>query len=292
MVHGGAGSLAEFGDSEKLVLSQESINRVLDAGRQLLARGRSAVDVVEHCAVLLEDDPIFNAGTGSVLNESGQVEMDAAIMDGNGLYAGAVAGITRIRNPVNLARVVMQKSEHVMLIGEGAQQFARQHGIEFVDNSFFITSERKSRWEKSRQVDNPGDKYGTIGAVARDTRGNLAAATSTGGITNKKYGRVGDTPIIGAGVYADNSTCAISCTGVGEDFIRTVLAKTVSDLIEFRGLDASEACKQGIAYLRKKIHGRGGFILVDQRGFCASGYTTEKMIHGWIEHANKSEFRT
>ena len=286
MVHGGAGTLAAFGGKDKIKQCQNSIRKVLVAGRQQLAAGNCAVDVVEYCAAMLEDDPLFNAGIGSVLNEYGQVEMDAAIMDGNGLHAGAVAGISRIRNPVKLARQVMQKSDHVMLIGEGAQQFARQQGFELVENTFVITAERRLHWEQYRQGKDHKSKYGTIGAVARDVSGNLAAATSTGGITNKQSGRVGDSPIIGAGVYADNSTCAISCTGVGEDFIRTALAKTVSDLIEFRGLAAHEAQAQGIAYLQHKLEGCGGFILIDHQGRCASGYTTENMVHGWIEHGS------
>ena len=302
MIHGGAGALDNVTSDRVAVHYMESLHVVLEHGRQILHSGGNALEAVEQCASLLEDDPLFNAGAGSVLNEDGKVEMDAAIMYGDGLQAGAVAGINNIANPIQLARVVLAESEHVMLIGDGALRFADRYNFEFAPDHYFLTAERKAQWEEAHRtrrmgLDHDGtelqqtmigQKYGTIGAVARDTLGNLAAATSTGGIVNMRFGRVGDSPIIGSGVYADNDTCAISCTGYGEDFMRTALAKTVSDLIEFKGLDAIAATEQGIEYLDRKVKGRGGFILIDKQGHCASGFTTKKMIHGWIEEGGES----
>jgi beta-aspartyl-peptidase (threonine type) len=305
MIHGGAGELVNIDNDKMAVRYLESLRMVLDHGRHILEHNGTALEAVEQCAALLEDDPIFNAGMGSVLNEDGKVEMDAAIMSGDGLRAGSVAGIHNIANPILLARVVLEKSEHVMLIGGGAERFAEHHDFEFVADEYLITQERKAQWEEAHREGRMGldhdspinqeiikeDKYGTIGAIAKDSYGNLAAATSTGGIVNKRFGRVGDSPIIGSGVYADNQSCAISCTGFGEDFMRVALAKTVSDLVEFKGLDAIAATEQGIEYLTKKVKGRGGFILIDKDGKCASGFTTAKMIHGWIEEGGESIYR-
>ncbi len=305
MVHGGAGTMANIDSDKAAVRYLESLRVVLEHGRRILDSGGSALEAVEQCASLLEDDPLFNAGKGSVLNEDGRVEMDAAIMNGHGLEAGAVAGVCNIANPVQLARVVLAESEHVMLIGDGARRFAELHNFEIVPDDYFITDERQAQWQEARRLGRMGldhdsaeqheismeEKFGTIGAVARDTHGNLAAATSTGGIVNKRFGRVGDSPVIGAGLYADNATCAISCTGYGEDFLRIALAKTVSDLIEFKGLDAGSAAKQGIEYMTQKLKGRGGFILIDKHGRCASDYSTRKMIHGWIENGGKTRCR-
>ena len=295
MVHGGAGALDNVRDDKTATRYLESIRGVLEHGREVMELGGSALEAVEACASLLEDDPVFNAGCGSVLNENGKVEMDAAIMDGRDLSAGAVAAIDNIANPIQLARFVMTESEHVMLIGEGAMRFADHCGMERVPEDYFYTPERIEQLHQARlrhkimldhddtEEDSEDQKYGTIGAIARDGKGNLAAATSTGGIVNKRYGRVGDSPIVGAGVYADNATCAVSCTGFGEDFMRVVQAKTLADLIDFRGLNAAEASVEGIAYLKRKVAGRGGFILIDRRGNCASAFTTKKMIHCWIE---------
>lgn len=278
----------------------ESMRIILEHGRYVLSVGGSAMEAVEICAVMLEDDPLFNAGSGSVLNEDGKVEMDAAIMDGKDLSAGAVAGISNIANPVMLARLVLAKSEHVMLISEGAMRFAEHCGMERTPDNYFLTRQRIEQFELARlrgqQMLDHDDamqekKFGTIGAVARDKQGNLAAATSTGGIVNKKWGRVGDSPIIGAGVYADNTTCAVSATGYGEDFMRTVLAKRVSDLIDLKNVDAQLAVKQAIDYLQNKVNGRGGIIMIDSEGHCASGFTTKRMIHGWIEKGGETVCR-
>lgn len=303
MVHGGAGALDNVKDNKTALRYLESIRNVLEHGRDILRLGGSALEAVETCGSLLEDDPFFNAGCGSVLNENGKVEMDAAIMHGRDLAAGAVAAVSNVANPIQLARLVMAESEHVMLISEGAMRFAQHCGLKFTPDHYFFTKDRVTQLEKARlqhriMLDHDDDeenmedqKYGTIGAVARDLEGNLAAATSTGGIVNKRMGRVGDSPIIGAGVYADNETCAVSATGFGEDFMRTALSKTISDVMEMRGGDARQAVEYGIDYLRRKVQGRGGVIVVDKFGNCASDYTTKKMIQGWIERSGKTNAR-
>ena len=303
MVHGGAGALDNVADEKVAVRYLESIRGILEHGRSILQLGGSALQAVETCASLLEDDPVFNAGCGSVLNEYGKVEMDAAIMDGRDLSAGAVAAVQNIPNPVQLARYVMTESEHVMLIAEGAMRFADHCGITRAPDNYFYTPDRVAQLEKARLLhkimldhdetddDSEDQKYGTIGAVARDSNGNLAAATSTGGIVNKRMGRVGDSPIVGAGVYADNETCAVSATGYGEEFMRTVIAKTIADYVDMKGLDAAGATAAGIAYLKRKVSGRGGVIVIDHAGRCASGFTTRKMIHGWIENGGEAVVR-
>lgn len=288
MVHGGAGALDELKDTARAARYREAVGGVLEYGRRMLADGAEALEVVEACAVMLEDDPLFNAGRGSVLNEAGAVEMDAGIMDGRELSAGAVAGVHHIANPIRLARRVMATG-HVLLAGEGAMRFAQACGIERVADDYFLLPERLEQLAtaRARQVVSldhvADDKLGTIGAIARDLAGNLAAATSTGGMVNKRVGRVGDSPIIGAGVYADNASCAVSATGYGEDFMRSVLAKRIADLVELRGLGAEEATRGAIDYLTQRLQGRGGVIVIDRDGRCAHGFTTPNMIRGWIE---------
>lgn len=300
MVHGGAGALDNVKDEKTAVRYLDSLRGILEHGREVMRLGGSALQAVETCASLLEDDPIFNAGCGSVLNENGKVEMDAAIMDGRNLEAGAVAAVDNIANPIQLARYVMTESEHVMLISEGAMRFADHCGIERVPEHYFYTPDRIEQLKQARlqnkimldhddtEEDSEDQKYGTIGAIARDATGNLAAATSTGGIVNKRMGRVGDSPIIGAGVYADNETCAVSATGYGEDFMRTVISKTIADFIFMKGMDAEQATAAGIEYLTRKVKGRGGVIVIDKDGKCARGFTTKKMIHGWIENGGET----
>ena len=303
MVHGGAGALDNVRDDKTAMRYLESIRGILEHGREIMELGGSALQAVETCASLLEDDPVFNAGCGSVLNEHGKVEMDAAIMDGRDLSAGAVAAVDNIANPVQLARLVMSESEHVMLIAEGAMRFADHCRMARVPEDYFFTADRIEQLHKARLMhkimldhddtaeDTEDQKYGTIGAIARDSQGNLAAATSTGGIVNKRAGRVGDSPIIGAGVYADNDTCAVSATGYGEDFMRSVIAKTISDYIYMQGMTANAATQAGIDYLVRKVRGRGGVIVIDRHGNCASGFTTRKMIHGWIEKSGACHCR-
>jgi L-asparaginase / beta-aspartyl-peptidase len=300
MLHGGAGALDNVKDDKTAFRYLDSIRRILEHGRDVMELGGSALQAVEACASLLEDDPVFNAGCGSVLNENGKVEMDAAIMDGRDLSAGAVAAVDNIANPVQLARLVMSNSEHVMLISEGAMRFADHCGMERVPEDYFYTADRVEQLRQARlqhrvmldhddsREDTEDQKYGTIGAIARDQEGNLAAATSTGGVVNKRIGRVGDSPIIGAGVYADNETCAVSATGFGEDFMRSVISKTISDFIYMKDMDAAQATAAGIEYLVRRVKGRGGVIVIDKDGNCASGFTTKKMIHGWIEKGGET----
>jgi beta-aspartyl-peptidase (threonine type) len=303
MVHGGAGALDNVRDNRTAVRHLESLRCTLEHGREILELGGSALQAVEACASLLEDDPVFNAGCGSVLDEDGAVTMDAAIMDGRDLAAGAVAAVSDIANPVQLARRVMTGSGHVMLVAEGAMRFAEQCGIPRMPERYLYTPDRIEELDQARQQHgggldhdatgtSAGDRtYGTIGAIARDPAGNLAAATSTGGVVNKRMGRVGDSPLIGAGVYADNATCAVSATGHGEDLMRTVIAKTIADFIEMQGMDARQATAAGIDYLTRKLGGRGGVIVLDRAGRCASGFTTPRMIHGWIEQGGESVVR-
>ena len=292
MIHGGAGALEDLKHEASEATFQESITAILEQGRHRLERGDSALDVVEYCANLLEDDRLYNAGCGSVLNADGKVEMDAALMDGRNLQAGAVAGIRNIKNPISLARRVLEHGEHVLLMGDGALEFAKFCGIETYPDDYFITEARIKQLAEVQLVGGmtldherikPSQKLGTIGAVARDLQGNLAAATSTGGLVNKRWGRVGDTPIVGAGVFADNDTCAVSATGYGEQFLRTVLAKTISDFVQFRGMDAQAAAQAGIEYLVAKVNGEGGVIVIDAAGHCAAAQSTSGLIRGWIE---------
>lgn len=284
MIHGGAGTVPNKEDYK------ENIEVILKEGQKMLAEGISALDVVESCVMMLENDPLFNAGRGSVLSHTRHIEMDAALMSGIDLQAGSVAGVIEIKNPISLARKVMDESEHVMLIGKGAMDFAHLHGVDKEPLEYFLTQKRIEQWEKAQEQDSVvldhtskeelEKKFGTVGAVARDIHGNLAAATSTGGITNKKYGRVGDSPIIGAGVFADNETCAVSATGYGEQFIRTTLSKTVSEYVKYLGMNAQQASDEAIKYLVAKVKGLGGVIVIDKDGNFGSSFSTEDMIHG------------
>ena len=301
MIHGGAGALDNVKDEKVAVRYLESIRRILEHGREVMELGGSALQAVETCASLLEDDPVFNAGCGSVLNEFGKVEMDAAIMDGRDLSAGAVAAVQNIANPIQLARYVMTESEHVMLISEGALHFADHCGMQREPDNYFYTPDRVAQLEEAHkkhkimldhdETESEDQKYGTIGAVARDPDGNLAAATSTGGIVNKRMGRVGDSPIVGAGVWADNETCAVSATGYGEDFMRTLIGKTVSDFMLMQAMGGPQATRASLDYLTRKVKGRGGIIVIDRDGNCSSGMTTKKMIHGWIENSGETVVR-
>ncbi len=299
MIHGGAGGMSDV-DEEKKNAYFSSMGAVLAHGEKMLVDGADALDVVESCTMMMEDDPMYNAGKGSVLNENGKVEMDAAIMNGKDLVAGSVAGIKNVRNPIRLARLIMEKTPHVMMVGSSAQQFADIMKVQMEPDSYFILEKRIKQLEEAKKegrsfldVDTSRDKkrLGTVGVVARDVQGNLAAATSTGGMVNKKFGRVGDSPIVGAGVYADNQTCAVSCTGVGEHFLRTVLAKMVSDFIYFKNFSASEAAQAAISYLVSKIDGAGGIIVIDKNGQPASAYSTEGMIRAWVTVGEKVQMR-
>ncbi len=297
IIHGGAGALEdlkyEAGESE----FKASILEILEAGRQRLQRGDSALNVVEFCVNLLEDNPLYNAGKGSVLNENGEVEMDAALMNGSDLKAGAVTCVKNVKNPISLARQVLEQGDHVMLAADGAREFAKFCRVPLCDDDYFITDARVKQLEEVKAAGRmtldherikPAQKLGTVGAVAQDIHGNLAAATSTGGLVNKRWGRVGDTPVVGAGVFADNETCGVSATGYGEQFLRTVLSKTVSDYVHFKGMSATDAAKAGIEYLVAKVNGEGGVIVIDGEGRCAAAQSTSGLIHGWIESGGES----
>jgi len=298
-VHGGAGTI----ERSKMTAEREQeyragIENALRAGREILDRGGSSLDAVEAAVRVLEDDPNFNAGKGSVFTSAGTNEMDAAIMDGKTLSAGAVAGLEHVRNPIVLARTVMEKSKHVMMVGTGAEEFAKRNGIELVDAKYFFTQRRWDELQKAKAAEESGqeggkksiisevESHGTVGAVARDARGNLAAATSTGGTTNKLPGRVGDTPIIGAGTYANNATCAISCTGDGEFFIRAAVAHQVSVLTELHGMPLAEAAERALADARK-LGGTGGLIAVDKNGNVKLLFNTSGMYRGYLGEDGK-----
>ena len=274
-VHGGAGVMRTM-----TLVQQEmycnALGLALDAGHRILAGGGASLDAVTAAVVALEDDPLFNAGRGAVYNAAGKHELDASIMDGATLRAGAVAAVSRIRNPVLAARAVMEKSPHVLLVGRGAEQFARQHELPLVRTTYFNTQERREALRKGLK-----GHHGTVGAVALDRRGDLAAATSTGGYTGKLPGRVGDSPLIGAGTYADNSSCAVSGTGWGEAFMRIALAHEVSARIRHKGEDVMRASKAALKMLAG-IKGDGGLIAIDRRGNIAMPFNSEGMLRACI----------
>jgi L-asparaginase / beta-aspartyl-peptidase len=299
VIHGGAGSMAkENMTPAKEKAYTDGLQRALTIGYNMLIRGKTAVEVAEAVVMVMEGDSLFNAGKGAVFANNGRNELDASIMDGRTLRAGAVAGVTTIRNPVNAARMVMEESGHVMLSGKGAEEFAAQKGCAMVHPSYFFTQEKWDAYKMAKAKDslndlqkkktgieppvNPDEKYGTVGAVVMDIYGNLAAATSTGGMTNKKWGRVGDSPIIGAGTYADNNTCAISCTGWGEYFIRLGMAKAVSDRMELKGMSLKDAANDMIMTRLPVLGGDGGLIGVDKNGNITAPFCTAGMYRAWI----------
>lgn len=286
-IHGGAGTITRgMMTPEKEARYLEGLQDALQQGKHILKNGGSAMDAVEAAVISLENNPLFNAGKGAVYNHEGRHEMDAAIMDGIDLRAGAVSCVYNVKNPVVLARTVMEKSEHVLLTGSGAEDFARLHGIQFENDDYFHDTFRYAQWREiaatdSTQLDHTERKFGTVGAVARDIHGNLAAATSTGGMTNKKWGRMGDTPIIGAGTYANNNTCAISCTGHGEYFMRAVVAYDIHCLMAYKGLSLKEACETVVMDKLVKMGGEGGLIAVDHSGNIELPFNSEGMYRGW-----------
>lgn len=285
-IHGGAGTLVKgMMTPEKEKAYNAALENTLNLGYTALEQGKTAVDVVEIAVKALEDSPLFNAGKGSVFTADETHEMDASIMDGNSTNAGAVTLITGIRNPVSLARRVMENSEHVFLAGEGALRFAKSQGFELENPEYFYDEFRHEQWLEIKDTDSfqldhakeKDSKFGTVGAVACDLKGNIAAATSTGGMTNKRFGRIGDSPMIGAGTYANNATCAISCTGSGEFFIRGVVAYDVSCLIEYKGYTLQEAADEVIQKRILRIGGDGGLIAVNAKGDIAMPFNTEGM---------------
>jgi len=289
-IHGGAGVIPKSMPEEKRQEYVDSLERALRLGRDLLRGGGASLDAVEAVVRFLEDDPRFNAGKGAVFTHEGGHELDAAIMDGRTLACGAVAGVRTVKNPVALARLVMERTPHVLLAGEGADRFAAEMSVERVRQSYFSTPHRYRQWQealkKKRAEKLPGDQ-GTVGAVARDLHGDLAAATSTGGTTDKRSGRVGDSPLIGAGTYANNRTCAVSGTGAGEEFIRNAAAHDVSALMEYRGLGVREAAETVV--LRRLKPGDGGLIAVAADGTIAMVFNSAGMFRGAADSCGRFE---
>lgn len=303
-IHGGAGTIVKEDMTPELEVEYtKGLEDALNAGYSVLEKGGTAMDAVKASVVSLEDNPLFNAGKGAVFTKKGINEMDAAVMDGLTLDAGAVAGVRNVRNPVLLAEEVMLHSGHIFLTGKGANDFAIKQGVKLEPDEYFFSQYRYDQWRAIRdsdmyQLDHKGDrlvtlmkdkKFGTVGAVACDAQGNLAAATSTGGMTNKRYGRVGDSPIIGCGTYANNKTCAVSCTGHGEIFIKAVAAYDVSALMEYKGLSLQEACEEVVNHKLVKIDGEGGLIAVDAKGNCSLVFNSAGMYRGFRNSVGESE---
>ncbi len=298
-IHGGttsstAATLAPQYEKEH----REGMTRAMEAGMAVLEKGGSSLDAVVAAIVVMEDDPHFNAGKGAVFTAEGKNELDASIMDGRTLAAGAVAGVTTIRNPIRAARLVMEDSKHVMLAGDGAEKFAKERGLEIVDPSYFFTQYRwdqlqrakEAEKKKSSWLEDADSRHGTVGAVTIDKDGNLAAATSTGGRTNKLYGRIGDSPIIGAGNYADNRTLAVSTTGIGEYFIRGVVAYDISARMKYANLGLPQAVEATLTEtLVQKKGGEGGVIALDKDGNVRWGFNTRGMWHGFLRAGGKPE---
>lgn len=294
-IHGGAGTILKedmIPELEKAYLA--GLSAALEAGYTILQKGGAAADAVTAATIAMEDNILFNAGRGSVFTKKGVHEMDASIMNGKDLAAGAVAGVRNVRNPVALAVAVMRNSDHVFLSAEGAAEFALKQGIKLEPDDFFFSQFRYDQWKNMRDsdhysLDHSNDaveklmrdkKFGTVGAVACDTNGNIAAATSTGGMTNKKYGRIGDTPVIGSGTYANNKTCAISCTGHGEIFLKAVAAYDVSCLVEYKGMSLEAAMQEVVNVKLKNMEGEGGMIGVDAKGNMALVFNSAGMYRG------------
>lgn len=301
VIHGGAGTILKSQMTPERELEYKAkLTEALEAGYQLLKAGKPSLDAVEAAVRIMEDSPLFNAGKGAVFTHDGKNELDAAIMDGATLKAGSIAGVTTIKNPIRAARAVMEKSEHVMMVGTGAEKFAKEVGLEIVDPKYFWT---KGRWDGLQRAlkedslkreaekrnkkssllgtENKDNKFGTVGAVALDQQGNIAAATSTGGMTNKKYGRVGDAPLIGVGTYA-NSEVGVSCTGWGEFFIRNVVAHEVAALVAYKGLSLKEATEELIFKKVPALGGDGGLIALDRHGNVSMPFNTEGMYRGCV----------
>lgn len=288
-IHGGAGAMVRARMTpEREKAYRHGLERALVAGYGVLEKGGSSLDAVETAVRALEDDPLFNAGKGAVLTAEGKAELDAAIMDGRTLAAGSVAGLTRIKNPVALARRVMAQSPHVMMVGTGAEAFAKSQGLPFVANAYFVAPDRLEAWKKLRKEKAPASTKGTVGAVALDAKGNLAAATSTGGMMNKRFGRVGDAPLIGIGTYADNGTCAISCTGWGEFFIRVVVAHDIAAQMRYQGAPLAAAAQRTLDKVRA-LGGDGGLIALDPKGNLAMPFNTQGMYRAFRHSDGRAE---
>ncbi len=298
VIHGGAGTILKANMTDETEAAYRAkLEEALRAGHDVLSEGRSSLDAVIAAIQIMEDSPLFNSGVGAVFTSEGTHELDASIMDGATRNAGAVAGVKTVRSPIALARIVMERSPHVMMSGSGAEAYAEENGLEMVENSFFYTERRFNALKRAQEKEmstlqadafdlplSPGaEKIGTVGAVALDRQGNLAAGTSTGGMTNKKFGRVGDAPIIGAGTYADNRTAAISATGHGEYFIRGVIAHDIASRIDYAGEDLVTAANAVIMDKLGELGGTGGVISLDRSGAIAMPFNTEGMYRGYID---------
>ncbi|SEN28145.1 beta-aspartyl-peptidase (threonine type) [Roseovarius tolerans] len=294
-IHGGAGVLPRAEMSpEREAACHAALARVLAAGETVLARDGTALDAVTVAVETLENEPLFNAGRGAVFTRDGTHEMDAAIMDGRGRRAGAVAGIAGVRNPVHLARAVMERTDHVLMVGDGALEIARDAGLAFEDDAYFFTQDRWDSLQSTLKMqadgtldDDPARRHGTVGAVALDRAGNLAAATSTGGMTAKRRGRIGDSPIIGAGTFADDATCAVSATGDGEAYIRLSVAHEIDARMRLAGQPMTEAARQIILNDLTAIGGSGGLICIDRAGAVAMPFNCEGMYRGCVKDGDK-----
>ncbi len=279
VIHGGAGTITkENMTPEKEMAYTEKLKEALNAGYFILEENGSALDAVEAAIRILEDSPLFNAGKGAVFTHAGTNELDASIMDGSNLKAGAVAGVKTIKNPISAARKVMEKTWHVLLVGEGADVFASKQGLEIVDPKYFFT---EHRWNSLQKTKSKIKKHGTVGCVSLDKQGNLAAGTSTGGMTNKQWGRIGDSPIIGAGTYANNKTCAVSATGTGEYFIRANATHDISAMIEYKQYSLKKAAEKAINKV-EELGGSGGVICLDTKGNIAMPFNTKGMFRGYL----------
>lgn len=291
VIHGGAGTLSpDAYTEERKQLYLATLDTALTIGEGILDAGGSALDAVEKTINYMEDNPLFNSGRGAVFAHDGTNQLDASIMQGVDRNAGAVGGVSNVKNPITAARAVMEQSPHVMLVGEGAEAFAAEVGLELVDPSYFRTEQAWDRLQKAlAQEKNPDDKHGTVGCVALDLAGNIVAGTSTGGMTNKKYDRIGDSPIIGAGTYADNVTCGVSATGHGEFFIRNTVARDISAMMQYQGSTLQEASAYIIHDVLVKAGGSGGIVALDKDGNISMTFNTSGMYRGY---AKKGERKT
>ena len=290
VVHGGAGTILKKNMSDEMELAYKlKLEEAINAGYNILEKNGSSKDAVEETIKILENSELFNAGKGSVLSNKGLVEMDASIMNGQNLNAGAISGIKTIKNPISAARLVMEKSEHVFLSGEGAEEFAKLQGLDIIDNEYFITETRLKSLLNAKKRDSIKDnKFGTVGCVAIDKFGNITSGTSTGGMTNKKWNRIGDVPIIGAGTYANNNTCGISSTGWGEYFIRNVVAYDISSQFEYKKISIDLAAKNTLKKV-KELGGNGGVIGIDKNGNILMDFNTEGMYRGYKKSDGESK---
>jgi beta-aspartyl-peptidase (threonine type) len=288
-IHGGAGTIPKSISEAERDAYLKSLSQALAVGRDVLAAGGTSLDAVEKVVRVLEDDPLFNAGKGAVFTNEGTHELDAAIMDGRDLSCGSVAALRTVRNPISLARMVKERSPHVFMVGEGAEKFASEMKVERVENGWFSTPRRREQWQEAVRKEKEEKDRDTVGAVALDRHGNLAAATSTGGMTNKRFGRLGDVPVIGAGTYANNRTCAISATGHGEEFIKHTVAHDISALMEYGGLSLRQAAERVIH--QKLKPGDGGVIGVSRDGSIALVFNSEGMYRGAADSNGRFEVR-